>query len=82
MSKAKSIYEQHRHDHRRMPTWSIAGPGRKYSTTFIQLFAHSSTSNTPTWSWRSGDLFGENYIYQTTRAWMTQGKEHSCRRHE
>jgi len=44
-------------------------PVANYYDDVIQLFAHSSTSNTPTLVVAFGELFGENYIYQTTRAW-------------
>jgi hypothetical protein len=44
-------------------------PLANYYDDVIQLFAHSGTSNTPTLVVTFGELFGENYLYQTTRAW-------------
>ncbi|MBS0416907.1 MAG: PD40 domain-containing protein [Proteobacteria bacterium] len=44
-------------------------PIAHYYDDVVQLLSHSSTSNTPTLVVAFGELFGENYIYQTTRAW-------------
>lgn len=44
-------------------------PIANYYDDLVQLFAHSKTSNTPTLVVTFGELFGENYMYQTTRAW-------------
>ena len=44
-------------------------PVANYYDDVIQLFAHSATSNTPTLVVTFAELFGENYLYQTTRPW-------------
>jgi imidazolonepropionase-like amidohydrolase/Tol biopolymer transport system component len=35
----------------------------------IQLMAHGGAANTPTLNVTFGEIMGENYLYQTTRAW-------------
>jgi hypothetical protein len=44
-------------------------PVANYYDDIVQLMAHGKTSNTPTLVVLFGELFGENYLYQTTRAW-------------
>ena len=44
-------------------------PVANYYEDVIQLLAHGETSNTPTLIVTFGEIFGENYFYQSTRAW-------------
>ncbi len=44
-------------------------PVATYYEDVIQLLAHGQTANTPTLIVTFGEIFGENYFYQTTRAW-------------
>jgi Tol biopolymer transport system component len=44
-------------------------PVATYYDDVVQLMAHSQVSHTPTLIMLFGELIGENYLYQTTRAW-------------
>lgn len=44
-------------------------PVATYYDDIIQLMAHSEAANTPTLNVTFGEIMGENYLYQTTRAW-------------
>ncbi|MFC4314103.1 amidohydrolase family protein [Steroidobacter flavus] len=44
-------------------------PVANYYDDLVQLMKHGTTSNTPTLLVIFGELFGENYLYQTQRAW-------------
>jgi len=44
-------------------------PVATYYDDIVQLMAHSQVSHTPTLVMLFGELIGENYLYQTTRAW-------------
>ena len=44
-------------------------PVANYYDDLISLFAHGDTANTPTLIVTFGEIMGENYLYQTTRAW-------------
>ncbi len=44
-------------------------PIANYYDDLVQLFAHSQVAHTPTLVVGFGELFGENFIYQTRRAW-------------
>jgi len=44
-------------------------PVANYYDDLVQLFAHSEVAHTPTLIIIFGELFGENYLYQTNRAW-------------
>ncbi|HJO03513.1 MAG TPA: amidohydrolase family protein, partial [Acidobacteriota bacterium] len=44
-------------------------PVANYYDDLVQLFAHSEVAHTPTLVVAFGELFGENFIYQTRRAW-------------
>lgn len=44
-------------------------PIATYYDDLVRLFAASGTAHTPTLVITFGELFGENYIYQTTRPW-------------
>lgn len=44
-------------------------PVANYYDDLVQLFAHSGVAHTPTLVIIFGELFGENYLYQTRRAW-------------
>jgi Tol biopolymer transport system component len=44
-------------------------PVATYYDDIVQLMAHGDTANTPTLIVTFGEVFGENYLYQTTRAW-------------
>lgn len=44
-------------------------PVANYYDDIVQLMAHSDISNTPTLNVTFGEIMGENYLYQTTRAW-------------
>jgi len=44
-------------------------PVATYYDDIVQLMAHSEAANTPTLNVTFGEIMGENYIYQTTRAW-------------
>jgi len=44
-------------------------PVATYYDDVVQLFAHSHSATTPTLIVAFGELMGENYMYQTTRAW-------------
>lgn len=44
-------------------------PVANYYDDLVQLFAHSDVAHTPTLIIIFGELFGENYLYQTDRAW-------------
>ena len=44
-------------------------PVANYYDDIVQLMARSGSSNTPTLIVTFGELFGENYLYQHTRAW-------------
>lgn len=44
-------------------------PVANYYDDIVQLMARGGVSNTPTLVVAFGELFGENYLYQTTRAW-------------
>jgi hypothetical protein len=47
-------------------------PVANYYDDVVQLLAHAQTATTPTLIAHFGELMGENYIYQTTRAWEDQ----------
>ncbi|MBV1900169.1 MAG: amidohydrolase family protein, partial [Kordiimonadaceae bacterium] len=44
-------------------------PVATYYNDIVQLFAHSGAANTPTLNVTFGEIMGENYLYQTSRAW-------------
>jgi Tol biopolymer transport system component len=44
-------------------------PYANYYDDFIQLMAHAGTAITPTLVISGGEIFGENYVYQSTRPW-------------
>lgn len=44
-------------------------PFAHYYDDLVQLFALAKAHNTPTLVVNFGELFGENYLYQTTQAW-------------
>lgn len=44
-------------------------PVANYYDDVVQLLSHSKTSNTPTLIVAFGELYGENFLYQTQRAW-------------
>ena len=44
-------------------------PVANYYDDIVQLMAHGDTANTPTLIALFGEIMGENYMYQTTRAW-------------
>ena len=44
-------------------------PVATYYDDVVQLFSRAQASNTPTLIVNFGELMGENYMYQTTRAW-------------
>ncbi len=44
-------------------------PVANYYDDLVQLFAHSEVAHTPTLVVAFGELFGENFIYQTERVW-------------
>jgi len=44
-------------------------PVATYYDDIIQLMAHSNMAHTPTLNVTFGEIMGENYLYQTTRAW-------------
>ena len=44
-------------------------PVATYYDDIVQLMAHSGAANTPTLMVTFGEIMGENYLYQTTRAW-------------
>jgi len=44
-------------------------PVATYYDDVVQLFRHGGTATTPTLIVLFGELFGENFLYQTTRAW-------------
>jgi Tol biopolymer transport system component len=44
-------------------------PVANYYDDLVQLFAGAGVPNTPTLVVAFGELFGENYLYQTTEAW-------------
>ena len=44
-------------------------PVANYYDDLVQLFAHSEVAHTPTLVVAFGELFGENFIYQTRRVW-------------
>lgn len=44
-------------------------PVATYYDDVVSLMAHAGVSNTPTLIVNFGELMGENYMYQTTRAW-------------
>lgn len=44
-------------------------PVANYYDDIVQLMSHGATSNTPTLVVLFGELFGENYLYQTQRTW-------------
>ncbi|MBN7796868.1 PD40 domain-containing protein [Parahaliea mediterranea] len=44
-------------------------PVANYYDDLVQLMAHGDTANTPTLVVTFAELFGENYVYQKTRAW-------------
>lgn len=44
-------------------------PLATYYDDIVQLMAHSDIANTPTLVVTFAELFGENYVYQKTRAW-------------
>ncbi len=44
-------------------------PIATYYDDVVQLMAHGTTAHTPTLIVSFGELFGENYLYQTTRLW-------------
>ncbi|WP_019530094.1 amidohydrolase family protein [Dasania marina] len=44
-------------------------PVANYYDDIVQLMAHSDIANTPTLNVTFGEIMGENYFYQTTRAW-------------
>jgi len=44
-------------------------PVATYYDDIVQLMAHSEAANTPTLNVTFGEIMGENYFYQTTRAW-------------
>ncbi|WP_420429038.1 amidohydrolase family protein [Kordiimonas sp.] len=44
-------------------------PVATYYDDIIQLMAHGEAANTPTLNVTFGEIMGENYLYQTTRAW-------------
>ncbi len=47
-------------------------PVATYYDDLLQLFAAADVSNTPTLIVTFGELFGENYIYQTSEPWKEQ----------
>lgn len=44
-------------------------PLANYYDDLVQFLAHGNTANTPTLVVTFGEIAGENYMYQTTRAW-------------
>lgn len=44
-------------------------PLANYYDDVVQLMKHGNTANTPVLMVTFGELFGENYLYQTTRPW-------------
>ncbi|MCR8921844.1 amidohydrolase family protein [Dasania sp. GY-MA-18] len=44
-------------------------PVANYYDDIVQLMAHSDIANTPTLNVTFGEIMGENYFYQSTRAW-------------
>jgi hypothetical protein len=44
-------------------------PVATYYDDIIQLMAHGEAANTPTLNVTFGEIMGENFLYQTTRAW-------------
>ncbi|MFO1400009.1 MAG: hypothetical protein U1F30_02155 [Steroidobacteraceae bacterium] len=44
-------------------------PVANYYDDVVQLMAHAGSATTPTLIVNFGELMGENYLYQTTRAW-------------
>ncbi|MES1944149.1 amidohydrolase [Salinisphaera sp. PC39] len=44
-------------------------PVANYYEDLVKLMAHGDTANTPTLIVVFGEIMGENYMYQTTRAW-------------
>ncbi|RBP52932.1 amidohydrolase family protein [Arenicella xantha] len=44
-------------------------PVANHYDDLVQLMAHSDIANTPTLNVTFGEIMGENYLYQTTKAW-------------
>ncbi len=44
-------------------------PVANYYDDLVQFMAHGGAANTPTLNVTFGEIMGENYLYQTTRAW-------------